>query len=415
MSKSPFYRAMDKEGKEDDDKDKDKDIYGYEKRLEDAMRVLAGSRTTERNKETIRRFIDHLEVQGVSTGRLAKYAYHLKVIGELLPKGFGFEDCTRKDIERLVASLRLRGYSPNTFFDYIMVIKRLFKFVRYGNVDRETPFPDEVKWLRKTIKQNEMKQPEFFSPDEVERMIGAADMLRDKAMISVGFEGGLRASELLLLDIGDLAFDERGVRVKVRGKTGERTIRLISSAPLLSRFIETHPFRKDPAAPLWTSEAPNLKREGRRLAWSSWDRRLKEIAKKAGINGKRIHNHLLRHGSATQAAKFLTDSELKVFYGWTMGSKMPATYIHLSGQDLDEKLERLHEGRVLEPPKVEFTPVLCPRCGEKNTPGMKFCGRCGTPLDQGGQAKERAEIESLKMELDRIKETLEKALSRPSR
>jgi uncharacterized OB-fold protein len=98
-----------------------------------------------------------------------------------------------------------------------------------------------------------------------------------------------------------------------------------------------------------------------------------------------------------------------------MGSKMPATYIHLSGQDLDEKLESLHEGRVLEPPKVEFTPVLCPRCGEKNTPGMKFCGRCGTPLDQAGQAKERAEIESLKMELDQIKGTLEKALSRPSR
>jgi hypothetical protein len=210
MSKSLFYRAMDKEGKEDDDKD----IYGYEKRLEDAMRVLAGSRTTERNKETIRRFIDHLKVQGVSTGRLAKYVYHLKVIGELLPKGFGFEDFTREDIERLVASLRLKGYSPNTLFDYIMVIKRLFKFVRYGNVDRETPFPDEVKWLRKTIKQNEMKQPEFFSPDEVERMIEAADSMRDKAMISVGFEGGLRASELLLLNI-------RGPGVRRKGREGE--------------------------------------------------------------------------------------------------------------------------------------------------------------------------------------------------
>jgi len=91
MSKSLFCRAMDREGK-------DKDIYGYEKRLEDAMRVLAGSRMAERNKETIRRFIDHLRVQGVSTGRLAKYAYHLKVIGEMLGTGKDFEDCTRKDI-----------------------------------------------------------------------------------------------------------------------------------------------------------------------------------------------------------------------------------------------------------------------------------------------------------------------------
>lgn len=33
------------------------------------------------------------------------------------------------------------------------------------------------------------------------------------------------------------------------------------------------------------------------------------------------------------------------------------------------------------PPKPESAARLCPNCNEKNSPGMRFCGRCGCPLD----------------------------------
>lgn len=45
---------------------------------------------------------------------------------------------------------------------------------------------------------------------------------------------------------------------------------------------------------------------------------------------------MFRHGSATRNAKYLTDSELKLMYGWTMDPRMPSVYIHLSGGDLDQ-------------------------------------------------------------------------------
>ena len=92
----------------------------------------------------------------------------------------------------------------------------------------------------------------------------------------------------------------------------------------------------------------------RRLSWVRWDRRLKQIARDAGIQ-KRVFNHMLRHGSATRNAKFLTDSELKVMYGWSMSSKMPTVYVHLSGKDLDDKLTALYSGTKIEQ-KPEFTP-----------------------------------------------------------
>ncbi len=388
----------------------DDDVYDYDYALANGLKLLE-SQVPEKDRALIKRLIEHLKAQGVSTGRLAKYIFHLKTIR--LNLGCDFEDAKREDIEKLMVYLRSKGYSAWTLADYIMVLKRFFKFVRSGNVDKDTPFPEEVRWLKKTMKANEVKKPEFLTPAEVEAMIsGGADSLRDKAMISVGFEAGLRASELLSLNVGSVAFDGMGAKIRINGKTGERIVRLISSASLLSRYLETYRFRDRPEMPLWASEARN--HFDSRIEWESWNRRLKQIAGKAGVTGKRIHNHLLRHGSATEAAKYLSDSELKIRFGWTMGSKMPAVYVHLSGADLDGKLQALYSGRKTEPQKPEFFPVTCPRCSERNSPGIKYCGRCGTPLDQKELTKSSVEIEEMKVEMAEIRKMLEIALSQPS-
>lgn len=54
--------------------------------------------------------------------------------------------------------------------------------------------------------------------------------------------------------MGDVSFDDLGARVRVRGKTGSRVIRLISSASLLARYLEEHPLKEEPQAPLSEEE-----------------------------------------------------------------------------------------------------------------------------------------------------------------
>jgi hypothetical protein len=56
----------------------------------------------------------------------------------------------------------------------------------------------------------------------------------------------------------------------------------------------------------------------------------------------------------------------------------------------------------MEPQKPEFAPDSCPRCSEKNTPGMKFCGSCGAPLSRAELAK--SSIETQEMYLTDAKE-----------
>ena len=384
-------------------------IYNYEYSLTNALKLLDSSSViSEQDKQLLRGFIDHLKSQGISTGRLAKYLYHLRRGVEKL--GIGAREAKREDIERLVTWLRQdTNYTPHTVSDYLFALKRFFKFVKYGNVDKETPWPEEVRWLRSATKPSERKQPEFLISQEVEEMIKATTSLRDKAMLAVGFEAGLRATELLSLNVGSIMFDDRGARLRVeKGKTGSRTVRLISSVKLLSQYLQTHSFRHDVYAPLWLTESNNY--ANHRLSWVRWNRRLKQLAKQAGIK-KRIFNHMLRHGSATRNAKFLTDSELKLMYGWSMSSKMPAVYVHLSGRDLDDKLTSIYGGQKIEQTKPEFAPVICPRCSELASPGMVYCPKCASPLGLEERGRMAAEDESVKKELAELRKLVEKYLA----
>jgi site-specific recombinase XerD len=403
MGTNPGFTELMEKRKEADD------VYDYSYPLRNSLKRLDESEIlSEGDKELIREFLEHLRAKRVSTGRLAKYGFTIRRLTEHM--GVPIRNAGRKDIERLSIWVQEQGYSPHTIQDSLFAIKYFFKFVRSGNTDHETPFPEEVRWLKVRQKANERKEPDFFTPAEVEALIKCSTRLRDKCMLSVAFERGLRPSELLLLNVGDVTFDAMSARIRVRkSKTGERLLRIIAGASLLGRYLESHPLKDNPAAPLWVNESTNHMNE--RLTWTAWNRIMKEVAQKAGVNGKRIHHYLLRHGSATEAAKLFTDSELKILYGWTMSSRMPATYIHLSARDIDPKLEKIYSGKPLEPARPEFSPSICPRCGEKNSPGIRFCGRCGTPLEAGELAKATLEMQQWLREYDELRKQMTARLS----
>ena len=193
-------------------------IYNYAYRLSNALSLVDRSEVIgPHDKELIKGFIRHLEAKRVSTGRLAKYAYTLKVLTEHL--GTEVNAASRKDIERLSIWIQSQGYEPHTVSDYVFAWKYFFKFAHYGNTDKETPFPEEVRWLKATQKNNERKEPEFFTPEDAEALIRAADALRDKCMLSIAFERGMRPAELLLLNEGYVTLEgyEPSPSPEVRG------------------------------------------------------------------------------------------------------------------------------------------------------------------------------------------------------
>jgi ribosomal protein L40E len=166
----------------------------------------------------------------------------------------------------------------------------------------------------------------------------------------------------------------------VNGKTGMRRLRIIASTPYLSTWMNNHPLKESPEAPLWIGIGTRNKNEI--MTYSSINALLRKLGKRAGIK-KRLNPHTFRHSRATYLANHLTEAQMNQLFGWVQGSDMPSTYVHLSGRDVDKALLKIYGLAKDEAEKEEspLKPKKCVRCDETNPVTSKFCNRCGMVLD----------------------------------
>jgi site-specific recombinase XerD len=114
--------------------------------------------------------------------------------------------------------------------------------------------------------------------------------LRDRAMLELAYAAGLRAEEVVNLDLGSADADAEEVRVE--GKGG-RT-RVVPVGEHAWRALDRYLTRGRPALDTRGDRALFLSKTGRRLSTSDVRRRLKLQARRAGISP-----HTLRHSFAT--------------------------------------------------------------------------------------------------------------------
>lgn len=55
-----------------------------------------------------------------------------------------------------------------------------------------------------------------------------------------------------------------------------------------------------------------------------------------------MNPHNFRHSRATYLANFLTEAQMKEYFGWQQDSKMAGVHVHLSGRDVDNALLRVY-------------------------------------------------------------------------
>jgi len=106
------------------------------------------------------------------------------------------------------------------------------------------------------------------------------------------------------------------------------------------------------------------------------------VASKAVVS-KKVNAQNFRHSRPTYLANFLTEAQMKEFFGWVQASKMASIYVHLSGRDVDNAILNVYGIKSSEG-KEESTlkPLNCQRCGESNQATNRYCSRCGLPLDE---------------------------------
>jgi site-specific recombinase XerD/ribosomal protein L40E len=372
-----------------------KDPHNYKARLESTLRRIRESKViSKKNKEAMLRFKDYCLLE-ISVGRTVRYLECLMKLNQWMD--VDFEDVTLEDVKAVVAKINAKEYSEWTKQLYKVTLKKFYRWLKGGK-----KYPEEVEWIRTTVKRNKKKLPEdLLTEEEIEKLIEAAEHPRDKALIAVLYESGCRIGELLKIKLKHLVFDSYGAKLLVNGKTGARRVRIVSSVPYLTKWINEHPLKEDPEAPLWID-----RRRNEQIAYPGVQRVLRILKKRSGIK-KNINPHLFRHSRATYLANHLTEAQMCEFFGWVQGSDMPSVYVHLSGRDVDNAILRTY-GIKNENEKEEskLKPKKCKRCDEVNPSTNKFCRKCGMTLDE----KIIVEITEREMERKRADEILDQLI-----
>ncbi|MEM4819060.1 MAG: tyrosine-type recombinase/integrase [Nanopusillaceae archaeon] len=339
-----------------------------EKQLEDLKRI------DTKTYENVVKFIRKLEANNYSKGRILKYIHTLKTLRKLLGKDFS--EATKEDIENLIIKINnSTQYSENTKSDFKKILKFYMRWLKFGTL--EGNYPEEVAWIRTTVKKNNEKPPEqILTREEIELMASKAENIMEKAFVLCLYESGCRIGEFLNIKIKDIGFDQYGCYILVSGKTGWRRIRILDYSKELISWLDSHPFKTNPESYLWINP-----KNQKRIFPDNANFLLKKLAKKAGIK-KACNPHAFRHARATHLAKILTEQQLKVYFGWAKDSRMASVYVHLSGNDVDETLLKA-KGIKMEKEVEEQKSFIrfCYKCNEPNSSLSHFCKKCGSPLD----------------------------------
>jgi len=365
------------------------DLYNYKRKLKRKIEMIRGLKDISKDsRDRILKFQRDRIAEGIGHARILRYLDDLPRIARLLGKEF--EKATADDMRQVLHEIEGKDLAEASKTEFRKTIKVFYKWLNGGE-----RYPECVEWIKTTEKRSNNKLPEeLLTEEEVKRMISAARTPRDRAIISLLWESGCRVGELLTMRIKNVSFEENLTRITVLGKTGARRVPLLDSTPYLAEWLENHPFNEDSDAFLWVGIG-NVGR-GEFLKYPALRKMLVNVAKKAKVK-KKVNPHNFRHSRATFLANHLTEAQMNQYLGWVRGSDMAATYVHLSGRDVDDAILKMRGLSKAKDEEVEssLAPKPCPRCNSINKATGKFCNRCGAILDVQTAVAMQDEIEGL--------------------
>ena len=190
------------------------------------------------------------------------------------------------------------------------------------------------------------KLVEVLSREEIARLEDGARSYRDKLIIRVLADTGIRAGELCGLRLGDIVeYRGRGHYLAVRGKGAkDRLVPLPNLHPRLRRYLDRfRPSSDGERVFLALRKAPDGSYPP--LTPSGLGLMVRGAGEAAGLT-KRVYPHLLRHSFATEAlARGVNPVTLAQILGHTSLAMIQQVYAHLSpGQAYEAMAQMLNAG-----------------------------------------------------------------------
>lgn len=226
--------------------------------------------------------------------------------------------------------LRCKGQSSQTVSRTFGAIRCAFRFWNREGLIARNP----MALVEKPRKERHLIRP--LTPEQAALLIGQADIrtfpgLRDRAMMMLMLDSGLRVTEVLTLEASRIDWMSCTLTVMGKGRK-ERTVPF--SASTCQALLEYSRVRakKYPGAVHFF-----LGRTGKKLERGRVRRTIHRYGKQAGIDGVRVSPHTLRHTFAVFYIRNGGDSfSLQEILGHST-LEMTRQYVHLARRDIAEQ------------------------------------------------------------------------------
>jgi len=248
-------------------------------------------------QEIFNKYINYLEVErNASHYTVRNYTTDLLGFFDFLKtKGIGsLKEVDRHTLRDYLSHLMEQGFVKASIARKLSAIRSFYRYLlREGMVSASPVATTSSPKLDRRL-------PSFLTIEEVERLLNAPDLStplgqRDRALMELLYAAGLRVSELVSLNLGQINLDTNEIRVWGKGSKERMVLMGEPAAEALRHYLSQG---RPKLLGGKRSNALFLNRYGQRLAERRVQRILQEYAKRAGLN-KRVHPHMLRHTFAT--------------------------------------------------------------------------------------------------------------------
>jgi integrase/recombinase XerD len=297
-------------------------------------------------KDEINSFLNYLSVEkGFSGNTLDAYRNDLQQLDgfaekEIAKQGLipSWDNFSRQAMLGYMLDLKERNYAATTIARKVAAARSFFSFLKSEGIIKVDPTenmssPSVGKSLPKPITISQVR--ELL---EQPAKLNTLEAKRDKAMLELLYASGMRISELVSLNLGDVNTEEGQVRCFGKGHK-ERIVPIYEQAARsVKEYIdETRPRlarKKDEVALFLNPRGDRLTRQG------FWQK-LKEYARAAGLDTQ-ISPHTLRHSFATHMLS--GGADLRAVQELLGHANISTTqvYTHLTSEHVRRTYERAH-------------------------------------------------------------------------
>jgi len=314
--------------------------------------------------------------------------------------GFKLDNLETEEVYRLLNQIRQSGISKNYLNDQIKALKRFLLWRIENGVT--TLNEKKIRAIKAPGMDWSTKKPgDMLTKEEVLTVIKACTSSRDRAIVSMLYDGSLRPVDVRQLTWAAVTFDDYGVMIRTAAKTGkERTIRLTFSTPYLSQWRSDYPGEPEGFVPVFVSHRTYRTYGGEHvpLEMDAIVRLIRSLREKTGI--QKLQPSIFRPSRITHDVEDGYDASYLMLKNWgTLKTPMLQVYAKPGAEYMTnyalEKAGIQTPGKTRERSKA-LDPITCPRCSTLNPPGKKFCGQCGFTLSE--EAKEQLDTTSQKLQ-----------------